>query len=119
MFDVRNTVYQFVEYRQQHDSREIGNHQTDGDGKGLVKKIAPAIPLMNTSGTKTAIVVKVELSIGVITSVVPLLQASSSESPRVLYWVMFSVTMIELSIIIPKARINPEMEMIFSDILQR
>ena len=87
--------------------------------KAWSKKIAPAIPLMNTSGTKTAIVVKVELSIGVITSVVPLLQASSSESPRVLYWVMFSVTMIELSIIIPKARINPEMEMIFSDILQR
>ena len=38
MFDVRNTVYQFVEYRQQHDSREIGNHQTDGDGKGLVEE---------------------------------------------------------------------------------
>lgn len=119
MFDVRNTVYQFVEYRQQHDSREIGNHQTDGDGKGLVEEDRSCYSAHEHKRNEDGNCRKVELSIGVITSVVPLLQASSSESPRVLYWVMFSVTMIELSIIIPKARINPEMEMIFSDILQR
>ena len=62
-------------------------------------------------------VVKVELSIGVITSEVPLEQASSSVYPFDLYCIIFSVTMIELSIIIPNARINPEREMMFSDIL--
>ena len=38
VFDIRNAVYQFIKYRQQHDSREIGNHQSDGDGKGLVEE---------------------------------------------------------------------------------
>ena len=72
---------------------------------------------MNTSGTNTAIVVSVELSIGVITSLVPMLQASSSVYPFDRYCMIFSVTMIELSIIIPSARISPEREMMFSDIL--
>lgn len=81
--------------------------------------MAPAMPLMNTSGTNTAIVVSVELSIGVITSVVPLSQACSRVKPRALYCVMFSVTMIELSIIMPRARIIPDSEMMFSDILKR
>ena len=56
---------------------------------------------MNTSGKNTAMVVSVELSIGVMTSDVPLMQASSSESPRPRYWAMFSVTMMELSIYVP------------------
>ena len=64
-------------------------------------------------------VVNVELSIGVITSVVPLAQASSRPCPFARYCAMFSVTIIELSIIIPNARIRPESEMIFSDILNR
>ena len=38
VFDVRNAVYQFVKYRQQHDSREIGNHQPDSNGKSLVEE---------------------------------------------------------------------------------
>ena len=42
-------------------------------------KIAPAIPLMNINGTNTAMVVSDELSIGVITSVVPAAQARRSE----------------------------------------
>ena len=74
---------------------------------------------MNTSGKNTAIVVRVELSIGVMTSDVPLMQASSSESPRPRYWAMFSVTMMELSIIIPNARIRPEREMMLSNMWKR
>ena len=38
VFDVRNAVYQFVKYRQQHDPREIGNHQPHGNGKCLVEE---------------------------------------------------------------------------------
>ena len=42
-------------------------------------KMAPAIPLMKISGTNTAMVVNEELSIGVITSVVPAAQARFNE----------------------------------------
>ena len=83
--------------------------------KAWSEKMAPAIPLRNISGIKTEIVVSEELSIGVITSFVPAMQALCKEYPRSLYWDMFSVTIMELSIIIPKARINPDMEMIFRD----
>ena len=82
-------------------------------------KIAPAMPLMKISGKNTATVVSIELSMGVITSVVPAAQARFSEYPFSRYCEMFSVTMIELSIIIPTARINPESEMTFSDTLKK
>ena len=81
--------------------------------------MAPAIPLMNTKGTKTAMVVKVELSIGVITSVVPRSHASSNVHPLARCWAMFSVTMMELSIIIPKAKMRPDIEMMLSDMPNR
>ena len=81
--------------------------------------MAPAIPLMNINGTNTAMVVSDELSMGVIISVVPEAQARSNEYPRSRYCEMFSVTMMELSIIIPTANINPESEMTFSDTLQK
>ena len=42
-------------------------------------KMAPAIPLMNTSGTNTAMVVSDELSMGVIISEVPATAARFSE----------------------------------------
>lgn len=64
-------------------------------------------------------VVSEELSMGVTTSLVPVIQARRREYPRSRYCEIFSVTIIELSIIIPKARINPAREMIFSDIWQR
>ena len=78
-------------------------------------KMAPAIPLMNINGTNTAMVVSDELSIGVMTSVVPAAQARFSEYPLSRYCEMFSVTMMELSIIIPTARIKPEREMTLND----
>ena len=53
-------------------------------------KIAPAMPLINTSGTNTATVVSDELSIGVIISVVPATAARFRESPRSRYCVTFS-----------------------------
>ena len=82
-------------------------------------KIAPAIPLMNIKGTNTAIVVSEELSIGVITSVVPATQARLKAYPFSRYCAMFSVTMMELSIIIPTAMIKPESEMTLSDTSKR
>jgi len=78
-------------------------------------KIAPAIPLIKINGTNTAMVVSDELSIGVITSVVPAAQARFREYPFSLYCEMFSVTIMELSIIIPTARINPDNEMMLND----
>ncbi len=77
------------------------------------------MPLMNTRGTNTATVVNEELSIGVIISDVPLSQARMSVSPFCRYWVMFSVTITELSIIMPTARISPESEMMLSDTWKR
>ena len=59
--------------------------------------------------------VKVELSIGVITSDVPRSHASAMPIPLARYWAIFSVTMIALSIIIPNAKIRPESEMMLSD----
>ena len=82
-------------------------------------KIAPAIPLIKMSGTNTAMVVNDELSMGVITSVVPATQARFNEYPFSRYCEMFSVTMMELSIIIPTARIKPESEMTLSDTLKK
>jgi len=64
-------------------------------------------------------VVKEELNMGVTTSLVPVIQARRNEYPRSRYCDIFSVTIIELSIIIPNARINPASEMIFRDILHR
>lgn len=119
MFDVRNTVYQFVEYRQQHDSREIGNHQTDGDGKGLVEEDRSCYSAhehkRNEDGNCRKSGTQHRSNYFGRPFIASLFQRVSS--CPVLGNV--SVTMIELSIIIPKARINPEMEMIFSDILQR
>ena len=43
--------------------------------------MAPAIPLIKTKGTKTAIVVSEELSIGVIISEVPATAARRNEYP--------------------------------------
>ena len=77
------------------------------------------MPLMKISGTNTAMVVSDELSMGVIISVVPAAQARFKDQPRSLYCDMFSVTMMELSIIIPTARISPESEMTLSDTLQK
>ena len=82
-------------------------------------KMAPAIPLKKTNGTNTAMVVSDELSMGVIISVVPVAQARFSEYHFSRYCEMFSVTMMELSIIIPTARIKPDKEMTFSDTLQK
>ena len=64
-------------------------------------------------------VVSEELSIGVIISVVPSSPARINERPFSRYWDMFSVTIIELSIIIPTASINPDSEITFSDTWQR
>ena len=82
-------------------------------------KMAPAIPLMNTNGTNTAMVVSDELSMGVIISVAPDAQALRSARPRSRCCEMFSVTMMELSIIMPTARISPESEMMLSDTWHR
>ena len=48
-------------------------------------KIAPAIPLININGRKTAMVVSDELNIGVIISVVPTAHARFNEYPRSRY----------------------------------
>ena len=82
-------------------------------------KMAPAIPLMNTSGTNTAMVVSDELSIGVIISEVPATAARFSEYPFSRYCDTFSVTMMALSIIMPTARISPESEITLSETRQR
>ena len=87
--------------------------------KAWSMKIAPAMPLMNISGTNTATVVSMELSIGVITSVVPAAHALRKEYPCSRYCDIFSVTIMELSIIIPTASIKPDSEMIFNDTLKR
>ena len=47
--------------------------------KSLSKKIAPAFPLKKMRGINTEIVVNMELSIGVIISSVPFIQASVIE----------------------------------------
>ena len=78
--------------------------------------MAPAIPLINTRGTNTAMVVRDELSIGVIISEVPVTTARFSEYPFSRYCDTFSVTIMELSIIIPTARISPESEITLSEI---
>ena len=71
------------------------------------------MPLKNTSGTKTEQVVSTELNIGVKTSPV----AATTESLRVLplchIWVMLSITIMELSTIIPNPNINPDNEIMF------
>ena len=77
------------------------------------------MPLMKIRGTNTATVVSEELSMGVITSPVPTTQARRSEYPRSRYCEMFSVTMMQLSIIMPRARISPEREMMFRDMPNR
>ena len=79
--------------------------------KAWSEKMAPAMPLMKTSGTKTATVVSDDESIGVIISTVPFTQLSISGSPRWRYCCMFSVTITELSIIMPTANIMPDIEM--------
>ena len=59
--------------------------------------MAPAMPLMNTNGTNTAMVVSDELSMGVIISVVPAAAARFSEYPRSRYCDTFSVTMMAVT----------------------
>jgi biopolymer transport protein ExbB len=50
-----------------------------------------------------------------ITSLVPFIQASNNDKPRSIHWVIFSITTIELSIIIPIPRMSPASEMILID----
>ena len=73
------------------------------------------MPLTKTKGTNTAMVVRIEDKSGVMISLVPRMQAWSSSPSFSRYWEMLSVTMIELSIIIPKARMSPEREMMLSE----
>ena len=64
-----------------------------------------------------ATVVSIELNMGVIISVAPATQARRNVYPRSRYCEIFSVTIMELSIIIPTARIIPESDMTLSEIL--
>ena len=71
------------------------------------------MPLRKMSGTNTEQVVRTELSIGATTSRVASTTASFRELPRCQYWVMLSITIMELSTIIPSPRMSPEREMMF------
>ena len=73
------------------------------------------MPLRNIRGMKTAQVTRTDDIRGVMTSLVPLTQASVSERPLSIHCVMFSIITIELSIIIPIPSISPASEMIFID----
>ena len=79
------------------------------------KKSAPAIPPMNISGMKTLQVVSTELSMGAKTLAVPLHTAFSSFAPPLCFCKILSITIIELSTIIPTPKISPEREMILMD----
>ena len=41
MFDIGNAVNQLVEYRKQHDTRKIGDHQSDRHRESLVVEYSP------------------------------------------------------------------------------
>ena len=60
---------------------------------------------------KTAQVVSTDESMGATTSFVPRVTASASRSPRSQRAVMLSMTMIELSTIMPMPSTSPESEM--------
>ena len=73
--------------------------------------MAPAIPLTKISGMNTAHVVSTELSIGLLTSAVPLSTAVRKSSPRCHLAVMLSVSTMVLSTIMPTPKMSPEREM--------
>ena len=77
----------------------------------LPKALTPLTEGVTPAGQK--------LSMGVISAVVPSAQALRSKRPRSRYCEMFSVTMMELSIIIPKAKMRPDIEMMLSDMPNR
>ena len=81
------------------------------------KKRAPEIPLKKTKGINTEHVVKTDEINGRITSVVPRVTALVNLSPLSMYCVMLSITIMELSIIIPTPNIKPDSEIIFIDML--
>ena len=77
------------------------------------------MPLRKISGTNTAQVVSTDDSIGTMTSLVPCVTAPASCSPRIQRAVMLSMTMIELSTIIPMPSTSPDREMMLIEICNR
>ena len=75
-----------------------------------------AMPLKKIRGRKTEQVVRTELNIGAKTSPTPLTTASLRGTLRSRICVILSITIIELSTIIPIPRINPERDIIFIEI---
>ena len=109
-------VNQHIEHRQQHDAREVRNHQSNGYRESLIVE--------NGSGNTTHKNQWYKHRNGSQRGTehrgsCHLIQARFSEYPLSRYWEIFSVTMMELSIIIPSARINPDRDMMFSDILNK
>ena len=77
------------------------------------------MPLRKISGTNTEQVVSTELSMGVNTSLVPFTMASSNVLPCRHRCMILSMTMMELSTIMPTPRIRPDSEMILSEMPNR
>ena len=73
------------------------------------------MPLRKINGTNTEQVVNTELNIGVNTSFVPFTRASASGIPCRHRCITLSMTMMELSTIIPTPRISPDREMMFRE----
>ena len=80
------------------------------------KNKVPAIPPIKISGRNTLQVVNTELNIGVKTFQVPSATAFSTLWAETLFCKILSITMIELSTIIPTPNIKPERDMILSEI---
>ena len=73
------------------------------------------MPLRKINGTNTEQVVSTELNIGVNTLFVPFTRASASGIPCRHRCITLSITMMELSTIIPTPRISPDKEMMFRE----
>jgi len=81
--------------------------------------IVAVIPLTNTIGKNTAIVVKVEATTAILTSLAPSTAALSAGSPSSLNLYIFSRTTIELSTNIPTPKAMPPRVIIFIVILPK
>ena len=114
------TIDQHIQNRKQHDTGEIRDHQSYRNGKSLIVKDSTRDTTPKYQRYKYGDCRKRRTqhrSHHLTCS--PPRRLSATNNPFPLYCDIFSVTIIELSIIIPSARISPDREMILRDILHR
>ena len=113
------TIDQHIQNRKQHDTGEIRDHQSYRNGKSLIVEDSTRDTTHKYQRYKYSNRRKRRTQHRSHHLTCSRHAGSPQRIPFSLYCDIFSVTIIELSIIIPSARISPDREMILRDILHR